>query len=285
MYEAISRPARESVNRHSDEMMFVTNMCFAIFMAVLLGISFSCIPTSESSGKPKPAKNDPGPHLETPMTYSQERTGLLSYADQRRSKPTIIPLETAVQTLWASKLQDILAKRMTFQSKFASTDIQQQSKQVTVVFGDAKYASSLFNWLVSALVVANPPLRNIIIISLDKELQALLDAKDIPSVHVIPESVTYRQVKRKTSQIWITRIVVYRLLNHWGYDVMAYDSDAIILRNMQDVLDTFSESDIIGSAGSYPFNLGTKWGQTICMGAALFKSTRKTGTTKQQFTY
>jgi hypothetical protein len=172
-----------------------------------------------------------------------------------------------MQTPWAPKLHDVVA----------NMDFQPARKQVTVVFGDAKYVLSLLNWLVSALVTTTPPLKNIIIISLDEELHALLEKKDIRSVHVNPETVTCGQIKRKVSQVWITRCVVYQLLNHWGYDVMAYDTDAIVLRNLQDVLDTFGESDIIGSAGSYPFNLGAKWGQTLCMGVVLFKSTRKTG--------
>lgn len=180
-----------------------------------------------------------------------------------------------MQMPWALKLHDVLAN-MTFLDQ-GKSGFQQTRKQVTVVFGDVNYASSLFNWLVSALVVTSPPLRNIVVVSLDEELQALLDRKDITSVHVNPEAITSGQIKRKVSQIWITRCVVYRLLNYWGYDVMAYDTDAIVLRNLQDVLDMFGESDVIGSAGGYPFNLGAMWGQTLCMGVVFFKSTRKTG--------
>ena len=211
--------------------------------------------------------------ISSSTVYGQNR---ISCSDRRTSKTTIKSLEMIMQTPWAPKLQDIVAN-MTFQTNSGSVDFQQSRKQVTVVFGDAKYASSLLNWLVSALVVTRPPLKNIIVISLDKELQALLDKKDITSVHVNPDTVTCGQIKRKVSQVWITRCVVYMLLNHWGYDVMTYDTDAIVLRNLQDVLNAFGESDIIGSAGGYPFNLGAKWGQTLCMGVVLFKSTRNTG--------
>lgn len=252
----------------------------AVHMAVLLFVGFCCTAPSGTASNTEPhldrlATSPPSSSSISSLTeYGQKRTGLLSCSYQRTSKATIKPLEMIMQTPWATKLQNTLAK-MTFQIK--SVDLQQSRKQVTVVFGDSKYASSLLNWLVSALVATNPPLRNIIVISLDEELQELLDKRDIKSVHVNPDTVTCGQIKRKISQIWITRCVVYQLLNHWGYDVMAYDTDAIVLRNLQDILDTFGESDIIGSAGGYPFNLGAKWGQTLCMGVVLFKSTRKTG--------
>ena len=251
-----------------------------LLTVVLLFAWFSCVPTPRSSNrKHGPGSNllvDSSPSTSTfsPIVYNQKRSGLSSCLDQRTSKATIKPLEMLMQAPWISKLQDILAN-MTFSG---SVDLQQPHRQVTVVFGDAKqYALGLLNWLVSALVMTSPPLTNIIVISLDEELQALLDNKDIASVHVKPETVTCGQIKRKLSRIWITRYAVYMLLNHWGYDVMAYDTDAIVLRNLQDILNTFGESDIIGSAGGYPRNLTIKWGQTLCMGVVLFKSTRKTG--------
>ena len=251
-------------------------------MVILLFAWFSCVPRS-SNPKPDPGSNllansSSSTSTFSPTVYDQKRSGLSSCLDQKMAtpKPTIKPLEMLMQTPWASKLQDMLAN-MTFSGL---VDLQQPRRQVTVVFGNAeRYASSLLmiNWLISAMIMTSPPLKNIIVISLDEELQALLDNKDIASVHVNPETVTCGQIKRKVSRVWITRCAVYMLLNHWGYDVMAYDTDAIVLRNLQDILDTFGESDIIGSAGGYPWNLAVKWGQTLCMGAVLFKSTRKTG--------
>ena len=275
------------------QMMFAHRFCSAIYMVVLLFIWFSCVPAFRSSS-PEP---QPGSNLQaTSPSYTSKvfsstvhgqkskRTRLLSCSDRRTSKAVIKPLEMIKQMPWAPKLHDMLAN-MTFQTESGSpVDLQQPRRQVTVVFGDAKYASSLLNWLVSALVMTSPPLKNIIVISLDEELQALLDNKDIASVHVNPETVTCGQIKRKVSRVWITRCAVYMLLNHWGYDVMAYDTDAIVLRSLQEILDSFGESDIIGSAGGYPFNLGAEWGQTLCMGVVLFKSTRKTGRCQQDNT-
>ena len=275
-------------------MMFTPRSCSAIYAVVLLFAWFSCIPASRNSNpEPHPGSNllvtSPSEYNNNVFTSTvhgqkSKRSGPLSSSGPRTLKPTIKPLGVIKQTPWAQKLQDILAN-MTFQIKSGSpVDLRQPHRQVTVVFSDVKYASSLLNWLVSALVMTSPPLKNIIVISLDEELQALLDNKDIASVHVNPETVTCGRIKRKVSRVWITRCVVYMLLNHWGYDVMAYDTDAIVLRNVQDILDSFGESDIIGSAGSYPFNLGAEWGQTLCMGVVLFKSTRQTGRCQQDNT-
>ena len=265
-------------------MMFMPRLHYVVVTLLLVvGLLFAwffCVPTSRRSNPksgPRSTLLASSTSKLSPTVYGQKRSGHLSCLDQRTSEPTIKPLEMIMQTSWAPKLQKILAN-MTFSGSLV--DLEQPRKQVTVVFGNAqRYESSLFviNWLVSALVMTSPPLKNIIIISLDEKLQALLDNKDIASVHVNPETVTCGRIKRKVSRVWITRCVVYMLLNHWGYDVMAYDTDAIVLKNLQGVLDSFGESDIIGSAGGYPRNLVIKWGQTLCMGAVLFKSTTKTG--------
>ena len=267
--------------------MSVPRFYSAAYMVVLLHVWLINFTSVSGTSNAEPPQANTGPDIDllanSPFSissspeYGQRKTGQLACSGRKTSKATIKPLEMIMQAPWAPKLQDVLAN-MVFQTKSGSVDFQPAARrQVTVVFGDAKYVLSLLNWLVSALVVTTPPLKNIIVISLDEELHALLEKKGIQSVHVNPETVTCGQIKRKVSQVWITRCVVYWLLNHWGYDVMTYDTDAIVLRNIQDILDNFGESDIIGSAGSYPFNLGAKWGQTLCMGAVLFKSTRKTG--------
>ena len=263
--------------------MFVPRLSSVVYMVVFLHVWSYCTSASGTSNA-EPRLASPGSNLlatspsstssiSTSTLYGQNRTRSLSCSDRRTS---IKSLEMIMQTPWAPKLQDVLAN-MTFQIKSGSVDFQQPRKQVIVVFGDAKYALSLLNWLVSALIVTSPPLKNIIVISLDEELQALLNKKNITSVYVNPDTITCGQIKRKVSQVWITRCIVYQLLNHWEYDVMAYDTDAIVLRNLQGILDTFGGSDIVGSAGGYPFNLGAKWGQTLCMGVVLFKSTKNTG--------
>lgn len=209
-----------------------------------------------------------------PRSNYGRTTGTSSSTCRSLSKPSsyyIKRLDVIKQSPWVFRLRNVLTE-MKFQRK--RMDAHQQ---VTIVFGDADYALSLLNWLVSALVRTSPPLKNVIVISIDEGLQALLDRKEIRSVLVNPETITCGVVRRKISRIWVARCAVYRLLNHWGYDVMAYDTDSIVFRNLQDILDAYPESDIVGSAGYYPFELGAKWGQTLCLGVVLFRSTRNTG--------
>ena len=183
------------------------------------------------------------------------------------------PPSSVMKSPWVSTLKNLLNEKLQLSTK------QQvpSRKQVTVVVSNTNYTLSLLNWLVAALIKTSPPLENVIVVSLDETLQALLEGKEITSVYVNPEMVISGEMQTKASHIWITRCAVYRLLNHWGYDVMAYDTDATVLKNLQPILDAHPESDIVASAGSYPFQLGHKWGLTLCMGVILIKSTRNTG--------
>ena len=152
-------------------------------------------------------------------------------------------------------------------------------KQINIVTCDAKFQTSLLNWLISALVRAEPPLDVVVVLSFDKKLQELLESRGIPSVYVDRLTVMLLKAKMKTknSHIWVIRNTVYRLINYWGYDIAMYDTDAIVMTNPQSVFDAHGDSDIIGSAGTYPFQLGRKWGLTFCMGVTLFRHTPRTG--------
>ena len=219
----------------------------------------------------------------SPSGHYQGRRQMWSCRNQSLSPSStkfyIKSLEIIMESPWVPQLKNILAN-MNYLNKNStsvhSRHVTGPRRQVTVVFGDAKYALSLLNWLVSALVRTTPPLENTIVISIDTELQTLLRSKEITSVYVDPETITCGKIHRKISRVWIARCAVYQLLNHWGYDIMAYDSDAIVLKNLQSILADYSDSDVIGSAGFYPRDLGAKWGQTLCMGVVLFKSNRKT---------
>ena len=189
-------------------------------------------------------------------------------------------LSSIMKSPWVSMLRNLLNKKFELSTPNVNSTSQQQvppRKQITVIVSNTNYTLSLLNWLVAALIKTSPPLENVIVVSLDGTLQALLERKEITSVYINPETVTNGEMETKTSHIWITRCVVYRLLNHWGYDVMAYDTDAIVLKNLQPILDAHPKSDIVASAGSYPFQLGHKWGLTLCMGVILIKNTTNTG--------
>ena len=122
-------------------------------------------------------------------------------------------------------------------------------------------------------------MNDILVLALDEPLQAFLQSKDLPSVFINPQTVVQpgTEMQSNFSHIWITRCVVFRLINYWGFDVLSFDVDAIVLKNIQPILDENRDADAIGSFGVYPFRLHRQWGVTFCMGVALFRSSEYTG--------
>jgi len=61
-----------------------------------------------------------------------------------------------------------------------------------------------------------------------------MEKKSIVSLYIPPESIV-EQSQTETDAILrdveIICVTVMRLLNHWGFDVVIYDDDAIILKN------------------------------------------------------
>lgn len=168
---------------------------------------------------------------------------------------------------WIARLHNLLRKT-------------HQAMQVSVILSNVDYLENLLNWLIAAQVRVKPPVKNVIVICLDLETFSLLNERDIPSIYINPDAVIRPGAKMKSrlSHIWIIRCVLYRLINYFGFDVASYDSDAIILKNPQPLFEQHGDSDVIGSAGRYPFELGRQWGFTLCMGVVLFRNTPRTGT-------
>ena len=78
-------------------------------------------------------------------------------------------------------------------------------------------------------------------------------------------------------QIHIVRLTFFRLMSHWGYDVVMYDSDAVVLKNPQPLFDANEEVELVGSAGKGPDSIGHVWGRTICTGVLLMRSSPDLG--------
>ena len=66
-------------------------------------------------------------------------------------------------------------------------------------------------------------------------------------------------------------------MNHWDYDVVMYDSDAVVLKNPQPLFDASPDVELIGSAGKGPESIGRVWGRTICTGVLLMRSSPALG--------
>lgn len=154
-------------------------------------------------------------------------------------------------------------------------------KQVSVVFGNYPFLESILNWLIAAKVNLKPPLENVIVFCLDEELFNTLDKREIPAIYIDHKTVIDISDNFEITYIFIMRMVVFRLINHFGYNVTAYDSDAILIRNPQELWEKHHDSDIVSSPGKFPHGLGAKWGFTLCMGVILFRSTPNTGECRQ----
>ena len=84
-------------------------------------------------------------------------------------------------------------------------------------------------------------------------------------------------VPRVFSQVHVVRLAVLRLLNHYGYDVINYDCDAIPLRNPQPVFDEYTDTDLIGTFGKGPESLYKRWGVTLNTGVMVMRATPNMG--------
>ena len=160
------------------------------------------------------------------------------------------------------------------------------SGPVTIVSSDYSYREILLNWLISALVRVDRPLSNVLVLSLDSSLHALLQGKGFACIHVPPDQLLRSVVINRLAltghvaftQVHILRLTVMRLVNHWGYDVANYDTDAIILKNPEPLYyKQYQDSDFIGSYGHSPLDIKQEWGIAICIGAMMIRSSNNTG--------
>ena len=172
------------------------------------------------------------------------------------------PVEEILEAQWVTELWTYLSHL--------------DNKYVSLCIGDSAYMESVVNWLIAALVVVQPPLENVLVISLDVELHELLHEHGIDSVYVNKSTIIIYPTRNDS--IWITRLLLFRLISHWGYTLATYDSDAIPLKNPQLLFTMFGDSDLVGSQGIHPKPLHEKWkSPTLCMGVVLFRASARTG--------
>ena len=183
-----------------------------------------------------------------------------------------LPLDQILHTEWLQALKDFLHT------------LKPDSGPVTIVSSDYKYSEVLLNWLISALVRVDRPLSNVLVLSLDSSLHALLQRRGFACIHVPPESLVRPALIAKLkyhvafTQVHILRLTVMRFINHWGFDVANYDTDAIIMKNPEPLYyHQYKSSDFIGSYGHFPQEMQREWGIAVCIGVVMIKSSKQTG--------
>lgn len=157
---------------------------------------------------------------------------------------------------------------------------------ISIVSCDSKFKGFLLNWLISATIDTHPPLRNILVLSLDQPLHRTLVKHGFDSVYIdskellMPFLLSELQASNRPGfhVVMILRLTVMRFLTHWGYDAANYDTDAIILKNPEHhYYADFNSTDIIGSRGKFPTKVFDVFGLTLCAGVFVIKSSPETG--------
>ena len=154
-----------------------------------------------------------------------------------------------------------------------------RGRTISLVTSTSEHTEVLMNWLIAAYVRLEQPLQDVLVLSLDARLHSELVSRGIPSLFVSKSMVISPEasVPRVFSQVHVVRMAVLRLLNHYGYDVVNYDCDAIPLRNPQPVFDAYSDTDLIGTFGKGPDVLYQKWGVTLNTGVMVMRATPNMG--------
>ena len=151
---------------------------------------------------------------------------------------------------------------------------------VTLVSTNQLFVESVINWLIHSLVVLKNPLKNILVLTMDEGVYGFLKNRSINTICVpAAGNVRIDRPKHLSSMVQVeaARLLVLRMLNHWGVDVINYDNDAIVLKNPQPLLDgELSHHDVIGSEGFMPYDLHDRWGVTLCFGFFLIRATPAT---------
>ena len=175
--------------------------------------------------------------------------------------------ESIINSKWFMHLRDILSNW--------------PSRYVLTLSSNSAYKEVLLNWLISAVVNAQVILDNVLVMAFDEEVYQFVAERGITSVHIPFEDILSVDVVNLRGpsfrKVMTTRLAVIRLINYWGFDVVQFDSDAIVLRNPLSLFELHQDSNIVSSLGIFPHELGAEWGATMCAGLVMFRNTRQTG--------
>ncbi len=151
---------------------------------------------------------------------------------------------------------------------------------VYLVSSNSAYVEVLLNWLISAVTQAGVRIETILVISYDEGVSTVLSERQISTIYVPFNEILSENVVLKASEftkVMMSRLAVFRLLNHWGVDVVNLDTDAILLRDPEPLFNSYNDSEVVGMQGRFPPELIQEWGATICAGTVLIRSSPKTG--------
>lgn len=185
---------------------------------------------------------------------------------------------------YSRSLKEILAQDWVCDLQRFLKNIDEEKHIVNMIAANSNFTDPLLNWLIASFLRLEEPMIDVVVISLDEDLHNLLINRDIPSLLVTPDLMMrtedFPEVYHMHNGFYQSRMMVMRLINHWGYDAANYDTDAVMLRNPQVIYDDPNNADVdifAGFAISFPPVLHRKWGATLCNGAWLVRSNPRTG--------
>ena len=213
----------------------------------------------------KPVKND-----ETTPLPSIPEYDVMPFAAHLKCR------EDLQKAQWVAKLYN-----------FLQTLNKSVSSHVNVVFGDYNHRRLVLNWITSALTILQPPLHNVMILSLDHLLCNFLMSRSLPltCIAVPVDSILTINASDKWILGLMARFPVLRLINYWGYDVAAYDSDAVLLHNPQTLYAERPSTNVFSGAGTYPINVSKQWGFTLCAGTVMLRVSPAVGNIVQDIVW
>ena len=184
-----------------------------------------------------------------------------------------VAAESSLLTLpWVLKLKE-----------YVTTLPRDPDPQVNMVVADMSCLRLLLNWLIAALVRLSIPLHNVVVLALEAKVCDILTPRKLNCLYTDPKSL----IEQPKTEIYLfskhfvgvqTRLLAARLINYWGYSFASYDTDAIVLRNPQELFDAHRDVEVIGGAAQYwPPWAAQKWGFALCPGAMMIRSNKSTG--------
>ena len=189
-----------------------------------------------------------------------------------------VPVHDLIRQQWMAELRNYLLNIL--------PSTRSSQSLISIVTCDSKYEDVLLNWLISAKVNTQPPLKNVLVLALDRELQESLKDHGFDSVYVDSEALLAPRILAQVAGkhhsafyvVMIVRLTVMRFLNHWGYDTANYDADALVLKSPELLYyEELGDSLLIGSRGRFPDEARGVLGLTLCAGVFMIKSSSMTG--------
>ena len=215
----------------------------------------------------KPTSSTSNSNLKLPQTLRREKTFVFR-EDFSFPQPLVMRELAEIEPApWIHSLRTFLHS------------LDPSMSHIYLLTSNFDYVDVLLNWLISAVVRSDIPIKTILTVSMDYATHRLLIERGFNSIFVSPSFLFLpsAEFSQPFEKVMMLRLAIMRIINHFGFNVAMFDTDAILLRDPQPLFAGQVNADIVGSVGTIPDDLFAEWKVTICIGVVLVRSTPKTG--------